>query len=109
MRRRGRRVNARYLTLIYARREPPDPVNGAGAPTAALPTRVGFSVNKRVGVAVRRNQVKRRLREVFRRVLWKTSSGWDMIVIARPEAANAAYAELAADVEESLMRARLLR
>jgi ribonuclease P protein component len=105
VRRRGRRQQGQWLILTYARRvSPPD------APDAArLPTRIGFSVNKRVGSAVRRNRVKRRLREAIRRRLWKTQPGWDMIVIARPEAADAGYTALASELEELLIRARLLR
>jgi ribonuclease P protein component len=105
VRRRGRRQQGQWLTLTYARRaETPD------APAAAsLPARIGFSVNKRVGGAVKRNRVKRRLREAVRRRLWKTQPGWDMIFIARPEAADADYADLANEAHDLLIRARLLR
>lgn len=103
VRRRGRRQQGKYLILAYARRI-------AATPDATrVPTRIGFSVNKRVGSAVRRNRVKRRLREAIRLRLWKTQSGWDMIVIARPEAADADYTVLASELEELLRRARLLR
>lgn len=102
VRRRGKRQQGRLLTLSYARRaETPD-----GASSSA---RIGFSVSKRVGGAVRRNRVKRRLREAVRRRLWKTRPGWDMIVIARPEAADADYTALADELHELLTRARLLR
>jgi ribonuclease P protein component len=73
------------------------------------PSRSGFVVGRRVGNAVVRNRVKRRLREAIRRRLWKTQPGWDMILIARPEAADAEYAALADEVHELLRRARLLR
>ncbi len=115
VRRRGRRQQGRWLILAYARR-----VAAEAAPTTAtpsetpqgatrLPTRIGFSVSKQVGGAVQRNRVKRRLREAVRRRLWKTQRGWDMILIARPEAANADYASLAAELAELLARARVLR
>lgn len=102
VRRRGKRQQGRWLMLAYLRR--------ADAPDAtSLPSRFGLSVSKRVGSAVQRNRVKRRLREAIRRRLWKTLPGWDMIVTARPEAVNAEYTDLADEMQELLTRARLLR
>ncbi len=111
VRHRRRREQGQYLTLAYARRAdaPSAPTGPDAASAITLPARIGFSVNKRVGSAVRRNRVKRRLREAVRRRLWKTQPGWDMILIARPESATADYATLASEVEDLLRRARLLR
>ena len=69
-------------------------------------SRHGLSVSKRVGNAVTRNKVKRRLREIMRQAPVKP--GWDMVFIARPAAARADYAGLKAAVEKLLVRARLL-
>ena len=102
MRRTGKRRQGRYLTLFFARGTA---VNG----TSIAPPRVGFSVSKRVGDAVRRNQVKRRLREVIRRRLWNVAPGWDMIVIARPGASTADYEALRDEVDALLTQARVLR
>jgi ribonuclease P protein component len=102
VRRTGKRRQGRYLTLFFARGTA---VNG----TAIAPSRVGFSVSKRVGDAVRRNQVKRRLREVIRRRLWNVAPGWDMIVIARPGASTVDYEELRDEVDALLTQARVLR
>jgi ribonuclease P protein component len=102
VRRAGRRRQGRYLILCFA---PGTSASGAGV----APPRVGFSVSKRVGNAVRRNQVKRRLREVIRRRLWNVAPGWDMIVIARPEAGAASYGALRDDIDTLLAQARLLR
>ena len=114
VRRRGRRQQGQWLTLAYARRaespsQPEASEQADGAQVRATPARIGFSVSKRVGAAVIRNRVKRRLREAIRRRLWKTQPGWDMILIARPEAADAQYAALADEVYDLLRRARLLR
>ena len=108
VRRRGKRQQGQWLIVMYARR-PGEAATPDTPDAACLPTRVGFSVSKRVGSAVRRNRVKRRLREAVRRRLWNAQPGWDMIVIARPEAADADYAALASELQDLLTRARLLR
>lgn len=70
-------------------------------------SRVGFSVSKRVGNAVVRNRVKRRLREVVRRYLPRVALGWDLILSPRAPAAQADYAALTSEIDELLTRAGL--
>ena len=101
VRRRGRHISGTLLSLTYARRET-EPELATNAPT-----RVGFSVSKRVGGAVERNRVKRRLRESVRRRLAALAPGWDIIITARSGAAQAEYAALDAALTEALTRARL--
>ena len=69
-------------------------------------SRYGFSVGRRVGKAVIRNRVKRRLREILRLTLLQP--GWDIIFIARPLIASAHYASLEKSVKGLLSRAQLL-
>ena len=68
-------------------------------------SRYGFTVSRRVGKAVVRNRVKRRLREIIRRTGLRP--GWDFIIIARTPAARAEYGELAGAVRKGLDRAGL--
>ncbi|MEP6821820.1 MAG: ribonuclease P protein component, partial [Chthoniobacterales bacterium] len=56
--------------------------------------RAGFVTSKRVGGAVVRNQVRRRLREIVRRHQHQVRSGIWLVTIARPAAARATYAAL---------------
>jgi ribonuclease P protein component len=69
-------------------------------------SRFGFTVGKKVGNAVVRNRIKRRLREVARQS--EVVRGWDLVVIARGEAASANFQALGLALTSLLRRARLL-
>jgi ribonuclease P protein component len=53
--------------------------------------RLGLSVSRKVGGAVARNRTRRRLSEAFAAQEGREIAGADVIVIARPPAANANY------------------
>ena len=77
--------------------------------TGAQRTRFGFSVSKRVGNAVVRNRIKRRLKEAARaELLPQLESGWDFVVIARKYAARADYHRLNRSMLRLFRRAKLL-
>jgi len=57
--------------------------------------RFGISTGKRVGGAVARNRVRRRIRETLRRLERGERAGYDILVVARPGSADASYTELA--------------
>jgi ribonuclease P protein component len=59
--------------------------------------RVGFTVTKKVGNAVTRNRIRRQMREWLRTHGW-ISSGWDVVFIARSQAAAAPAAALREDL-----------
>ncbi len=69
-------------------------------------SRYGISVSHRVGKAVVRNQIKRRLREIMR--LTPLQPGRDIVLIARPKAAGVEYARLEKSVKGLLSQAGLL-
>lgn len=56
--------------------------------------RVGLSVGKKLGNAVKRNQVKRYLRQAIQGVFAELPPDIDIILIARPQAANLSYYEM---------------
>jgi ribonuclease P protein component len=69
-------------------------------------TRFAFTVSKRVGNAVVRNRVRRRLRAAA----WSypVAAGFDIVIVARPETAQSDYRSLHAEMGLLLNRARLL-
>jgi ribonuclease P protein component len=56
--------------------------------------RAGFVTSKRIGGAVIRNRVRRRLREIFRKHRPDLTTDLWIVIIARPKAARATYREL---------------
>lgn len=89
--RRGTRGNCKDLSVLYVKSQQ---------------KRVGFSVSKKVGVAVVRNRTKRRLRECFRNRLPMLKSGL-YVVVARPSAAERSFAELSRSVDTMLKKMNL--
>lgn len=65
----------------------------------------GFAVSRAVGGAVVRNLVKRRLRAVMAESLATLPEGSHVVVRALPNAADASFAELRADVLSAMARA----
>ena len=57
-------------------------------------SRLGFVVSRKVGNAVARNRVKRRLREIFRKLLAESPLCCDIVVVARSTAAEAEFLDL---------------
>jgi ribonuclease P protein component len=76
--------------------------------TAGLPTeipRFGFTVSKKVGGAVERNRIKRRLRAAVRDVLLEHArQDYDYVLVARRPALDTAFAALVSDLAEALKR-----
>ncbi len=66
--------------------------------------RLGLSVSRRVGNAVTRNAVRRRLREVFHSARPELPGDLDLVVSARPAAAEATVRELSEEFVRSLRK-----
>lgn len=69
-------------------------------------SRFCFVASKRVGNAVVRNRVKRRLREVVRKS--DCRPGWDAIIMARQGAGAADYAQLERAARNLMRRTKLV-
>jgi ribonuclease P protein component len=74
------------------------------APNELQRTRVGITVSRRVGTAVVRNRVRRRLREALRARLSRLPAGSDVVVAARPARATASWADLCRALDTVLAR-----
>jgi ribonuclease P protein component len=68
-------------------------------------TRVGITVSGRVGKAVVRNRVRRRLREALGARYDRLPAASDVVVGARPASATASWPELCAALDSLLSRA----
>ena len=66
---------------------------------------VGFTVTKKVGNAVIRNRVRRRLKEAAREIFpLKARDGWDYIVVGRYACMDMAYARIKSDMKWALSK-----
>ena len=82
---------------VYCRR------NGRGV------NRVGYTVSTKLGHAVVRNRVRRRLREIYRLNSPALNSGWDIVVVARMRAVGAEYKRLDAAFTDACGKLELVR
>ncbi len=83
--------------VLYARR------NRTGT------NRVGITVGKKLGGAVVRNRVRRRLREVYRLQEQRFAPGWDVVVVARSRCIEANFQKLTAAYMSLAKKAGILR
>ena len=71
--------------------------------------RVGITVGKKLGHAVVRNRVRRRLREIYRINEEKFQSGWDIVVVARTRAVYADFNQLSEAYMTAAQKAGILK
>ncbi|MBR6812135.1 MAG: ribonuclease P protein component [Oscillospiraceae bacterium] len=71
--------------------------------------RLGLTVRTKVGKAVVRNRVRRRLREIYRLNEQRLRSGFDIVIVARVRAVNVSYRELEAAVMKAFRSLDLLQ
>jgi len=85
--RNGKKIQNRYFILIYS-------------PGHQNQSRLGITVSKRVGKAVKRNRIKRLAREFFRHNRHRQKGTWDINIIAKKRAANLSTAQIFLSFED---------
>ena len=87
--------------VLQVRRHRPDERDDDAVPAV----RVGFTASRKVGKAVARNRIRRRLRVVADRILpAHARPGHDFVVVARRAALTRPFPALLADLETALRR-----
>ena len=71
-------------------------------------TRFGLSTGRKLGGAVVRNRVRRRLREILRVMAPSFQPGWDVLIIARPPVVAADYQAMTGALHNLLRRGGVL-
>ena len=56
--------------------------------------RLGYTVSTKLGHAVVRNRVRRRLREIYRLNAHSLKTGWDIVIVARTRCVKAEYSAM---------------
>lgn len=88
---------ANSIMVLYARK------NRTGT------NRVGITVSKKLGHAVVRNRVRRRLREVYRLHEALFQPGWDIVVVARSRCISASFQDIVSAYLALAAKAGILR
>lgn len=91
----GRSIPSHTMVLIYLK----GPADGV---------RVGFAVGKRIGGAVVRNRVKRRLREAVTPLLPEIAPGCRLIFVARSPITEVTYREIENTARRLVSKAGLI-
>lgn len=92
--RNGEKRRGPFFLLESKSRDLPEAIKSTTLP------RVGFTVTRKNGNAVKRNRIKRRLREAFRLSLKRDiAAGTDYVIIARPDALEASFDRLTGEME----------
>lgn len=90
----GKRIGGRFIIVFFR-------------PGKEKNTRVGFVVSKKVGKAVIRNRVKRRLRGMWREIMPGLKGTFDIVINARPSISESSCEELREDLLYTLKKAKL--
>lgn len=89
----GKSESGEFLKLVYIR---------------SSTLKIGFSVSNKIGKAVARNKIKRRLRFAVRGILPKICGKYQMVFVAKPPIAGRDYADIEKTVAALLAKAGII-
>ncbi|HNY36214.1 MAG TPA: ribonuclease P protein component [Candidatus Pacearchaeota archaeon] len=93
----GRTLKGKYVFLRYL-------INGTDK------TRIGFVVSKKISkLAVVRNKVKRRMRDIVRLKRNKLKEGLSIVVVSLPSITKMTYKEIKEDLENLLSKGEIIK
>lgn len=92
----GKSKSSRLLVLLYANSRQEQPL-------------VGFSVSKKIGGSVKRNRVKRRMKEAITPFLSSVKGHTSLILIAREALLDAAFPAIVTTMKKLLTEAEVLK
>jgi len=70
--------------------------------------RLGITVSTKIGGAVQRNRIRRRLKEIYRINEDKFSAGYDIVIVARMKSRFSGFTELGSSVLSLLKKLNVL-
>ena len=92
----GKQAYEKDLVLVYTQ-------------TKSKNYKVGFSVTKKVGKAVVRNKVRRRLKAIVTTLQNQIAEKYTLIFVAKPSAADCLFCDLEVQVKSLLKKTNLLK
>ena len=92
---KGKSASSKYMVIILLK-------NHAGT------NRLGVSVSKKMGHAVIRNRIRRRLKEAFRLLDVRLNRGYDLIILPRQPICDATFAEIETQMRYCLRKHGIL-
>ena len=92
----GKSVHSKNLVIVYNKNKGKD-------------FKVGFSVTKKVGKAVVRNKIKRRLKEIVSKLTSNIKNYYTIILVAKPSIVDCKFVDLQSEVELILKKTNLFK
>ncbi len=103
---RAKEIYADKQIVMYVKRR--NSLSGKGSGEKPLNSRIGIVVKRKIGKAIKRNRVKRLIREVFRLNKKKLVVAVDMIFVARLDIKEMKYQEMEKAVFDLWKKANII-